>query len=915
MTRYRSAIVVAVAVVVGLAVEQGEAQDSARPRGPADVAETIAQPATAPGPAVLSKRVVRLFDFEERPLGNYEDMPRDWYRIHQPGFPRYTLQNTAFDTAERASGEHSLKFALNGGSAGAVLETGAIAAIPGANYIVSAKVRTADLRHSRAMMVAYFIDDFGRVIEPSIARSPRTINNDAWTTLKIDLRGEHPRAAWIGLQLLLLQPEHFPGAPPRDPDAVSPEVTRQDIGGSAWFDDVTIYQLPRIRLATQTQTHIIRRPDRPHLDVEVRDLTGQKLSAQVHVYDHMGRLVDRMQRNLGGGQSPRWRWSPRLPQLGWYWADLQVHAPAGRVGRRLVAMAWLPESTTAGRAEAGRFVIVAEDLPDAQRDLLPETLGAIGSKGAVLSVWDDDTVLRDQPGPTVPDPLVRRLIDSGYQLTLSLSAVPQELALMARVDRDKPLSLFTGKAELWRQPVEKLLVRYGRDALRWQIGRTGTNEAFWRDDLGVLYPKVASLFARYIAQPAVVLPWSAHDELPDDLATVSGLTMHLPASIRPDRIPDYVATWPESAGELTLAMQTLSPAHYDHEVRAEDLALRMIHAWRAQPDRLAIERPWSSAQPAGRDVLPDPLLAVWSNVAGQLAERRFVGPMHLGEGIECHILEGRNPSNSALVVWNRSAPRSAEARVELFLGEQPEVMDIWGNVAPLRTEGGRHVIPLDTTPRFVRNINVKLARLRAAFRLEPDFAESRFKVHKHELVLANPWPRTLTGRLRITEPKHWRINPRLINFSIPGRDEIRVPLDITFPMSELAGEKHLAAMMEFDADQPHRIELGAPLRIGLQNILMQPSASIEPVPGERGDVVISMMVQNIGDKAESLYAYATAPDQPRQERVISNLQPGERLVKRFRFADCAAPLRGRSLRVGLREMEGPAMLNKLVDVP
>jgi hypothetical protein len=75
MTRQRMAVVIAL-LLTGLGGD-------VRAEGPPDSGATLA------------KRVVSMFDFEERQRGNFEDMPRHWYRIHQEGFPRYTLENTA----------------------------------------------------------------------------------------------------------------------------------------------------------------------------------------------------------------------------------------------------------------------------------------------------------------------------------------------------------------------------------------------------------------------------------------------------------------------------------------------------------------------------------------------------------------------------------------------------------------------------------------------------------------------------------------------------------------------------------------------------------------------------------------------------------------------------------------------------
>jgi len=45
----------------------------------------------------------------------------------------------------------------------------------------------------------------------------------------------------------------------------------QDIRGSAWFDDITVAQVPRVRLTTQVAGNVFRPGDAPLLDVSLSD--------------------------------------------------------------------------------------------------------------------------------------------------------------------------------------------------------------------------------------------------------------------------------------------------------------------------------------------------------------------------------------------------------------------------------------------------------------------------------------------------------------------------------------------------------------------------------------------------------------------------------------------------------------------
>src|SRR5438270_6663445 len=67
----------------------------------------LAQPATV-------TRVLRTIDFEERRLGNDEDLPMHWVKVEAPGFPHYLAGKLTTDRAH--GGEHSFRFDHNGGS-------------------------------------------------------------------------------------------------------------------------------------------------------------------------------------------------------------------------------------------------------------------------------------------------------------------------------------------------------------------------------------------------------------------------------------------------------------------------------------------------------------------------------------------------------------------------------------------------------------------------------------------------------------------------------------------------------------------------------------------------------------------------------------------------------------------------------
>ena len=162
---------------------------------------------------VSAERVVRVFDFEEQEF-NAEEVPQYWVRAQhnppareRPGFPAWN--RAIFDDTRAYSGEFSVRVPTQGGSASLRLSPGVIAAIPGADYVVTARVQTEGLSRSGARLVARFLDDRRQPIPGAEATSRVVRSSGEWALVRAELRGLHDRAAWIQIDLELLQPREL----------------------------------------------------------------------------------------------------------------------------------------------------------------------------------------------------------------------------------------------------------------------------------------------------------------------------------------------------------------------------------------------------------------------------------------------------------------------------------------------------------------------------------------------------------------------------------------------------------------------------------------------------------------------------------------------------------------------------------
>lgn len=917
----------------------GRAQVGAWLEGEAD--GEVQALARGAGVSVPPSRLVHRFDFEEtddrgRKLGLGQPLPQHWYVIgrspqtadpnfrqrplHQElirrsGFPAYT--QVRFDRQHKSSGDFSFYLGLDGGSAGAYLETGTLPAVPGSDYLVTARVFTTRLRHAAAYLRAYFIDAQGRRIEASVSQTEPIRTSGGWADVSVKLDGIHREAAWIGMEVLLQQPQPLPHHP-----LGNEQIVLQDIDAAAWFDDICVWQVPHVEVGSQSPVNIIHEPDHPRFVASVRDLANHHLLATLTLYDHRLRPVATSTHPLGDGAPTRWIWEPPLPGLGWYLIDLQVSdqqqagqpgSPQAVMARTVSAVLWLPQASSLHPLDAGRFSLTAQGLPDDELRLLPDLLTAARIYHATISAWSPSTTLLNlEDRLNLLGELVQRTITTGHELAISLDPLPSELIQSRPVpEAVEPLEVLQAQPQTWEPYLRPILMRFGQQIQQWQLGDNQRARAFYSPDLPAQVARARERFLAMTPQPRLILPWRLDQARRPDL-NEQGITFSLdvPPAITAQRLQDHLKEWDNPPADYWLHLREPPADVLAHPQRAIDLAMRMIHAWQTDADRLTLPRPWTTGPARRINLIPDPLLGVFTNVAHLLAGRRVVGELALGQGLRCLILDG--PAGGMLIAWNHSATPQ-RAAVQLYLGETPVAVDIWGNRQPIDLSEEGHRLELSPSPTFVTGIDPQLALFRAGFQLNEPFIVSTQETHKRQITLTNPWQRTISGNLVVTGPQGWQIQPARQFFSIAAGKTTTLPLEIRFPIVEVAGPKELTARFDFTADRRYVVNMSTPMEVGLPDFHFDAILSLkEGKQPDAQDVIVSCVITNESDRAASLYVFASLVGHARQERIVSRLEPGQAVVRRFYFEAASKQLQQYPLRTGIRETNGPAILNKLL---
>jgi len=857
-----------------------------------------------------AERLVGRFDFE-RNDAHLEPVPMHWVRrvdTHERPLPGYPVWNeSGFDGSMAYRGDSSVVLPTRGGSAALRLSGGVLAVMPGADYVVTAQVRTQGLTHARARMTARLLDESldplpGGAVSTEPLRSP-----DAWRELRVELKGDRPRGAWIQIDLELLQPEQYLQTPPGEH-----ELRLEDFNGRAWFDEVQVRQLPRVTLATNSPVNYILAPDTPTLTARVLDLTGERLTGRMLVRDIDGRVVDHHQfdaSSRGAGVS----WSPEVPQFGWYDATLLIESGGERVARTDLAFIFGPARPAPTGATNSRFGLIATRAEEQQLDRLRALIEVIDAGRVQLPLRSEaDGEEAFERRLEALDPIVAHLLDRGKRVTLTLDGRMAdgqgEQATALQLSTRAPLRLSD-----WLDPA---LVRFGQRIHRWQAGVTGEIGPSEEPDLPEKLASLEHVLSRLSPEPVVSLPWPGTRTVDPAVASSASLTLGVPAAAPPASVDDYFAMWREAGAEELVAVLERAPERASTpRSRVVDLAKRAVFASTDGAPPIAIADPWTWK---GASPSPAPEAGAWRTLIERLAGRTVIGALPAPEGATALILSaapGADPSAAApagaIVAWRDWADPD-EAILEGYLGaDRLVVTDLFGNerIVAAGADGAHHV-RLGQTPVFIDGVDERIAAFRGAFRVEPRFLESIAARHDLELVIPNVWNAPISGRVRVVEPAHWDVSPRVQRFSAQPGEAARLPIVATLGVGEEAGRHRIVVELDLLADGEHPLfTVDAPVEVGLADVTMTATARIA-----QDDIFLTMLVTNTSDRRVTMTAFSTAPGFARQQAPISGLEPGASTVRQFVLRGGAEALRGRHVRVGLQDVDGPLRLNKSLPI-
>ncbi len=906
-------------------------------------------PVPTPGPAKATRperasRVVALFDFEER-YTNPIEVPAGWIRgqtdpeigREREGFPRFNRAQLDYQ-ARALDGEGSVRVEARGGSGSLILRPGVIPIFPGADYLAVASVRTQNVTHTRAVLAARLLDQSLEPIPGSESRSEPTRSPNTWTRLRAPVLGEHPTAAYLQLELLLLQPDQL------HPDRLDEpfHIAREDFDARAWFDDVGVVALPRIQVRSTSPAGVTVAPLRPSFDLLVRDLAGDALRVDAIITDARGQEIDRHTRQLPGGRLVE-GWTPRISRLGWYKAALEVRVDNVLVGSSETAFAWVPAYRVPDRVGSGpdarpslledweQFALMIERVDEPAIDDLVDLIRASGVGAATIGAWGwlDDQDAQDQH-VTRLSPAINDLLDAWIRVTLSLASVPPHMASDATIERHDVISLLAADEPVWIRSAAPLIDRFAQRVRNWQLGAPLPAAPLEFTDLPANLDRITARLSGMIPGPIIDIPWHT-DDLIDPAAarwgrdlTLLGVPGETPEAYAPlaDDWNRALATAPAPASAdpsdrpgLTFVIDPIDPDRFGARQSAAEFVRHAVMFWSAfaptytpegdRPARttLALTDPWTIEPGRRPRAAPTPAFPAMRALIDRLAGRRVSRELDNHANIRAMLLEpsagAGTDAGGAIVLWSEGADH---ATFELYLGDaEITAVDIYGNHSPVDAtmipglDIPLHRIEVTREPVFLEGVDTTLVTFLASLNLRPAMLASIADEHEATLTIENPWGVPIRGAVYIVEPggysdptgdidRSWRVSPRKIHFRLEPGARREFPVSVAFSLAEEAGLKRVIMDVELTARRDHGVVRAEhPLEIGLPGIDLDLSAQRAIGADGVQFVAVDLIVTNSRAEPISFDLIGVAQGRPRERTAVPLLAPGEIAARTLAF--------------------------------
>ena len=565
------------------------------------------------------------YDFGPDRDVNYDLWPDQWRREIGPGKPHY-VEVQLVDDHQAVEGR-CLRVDLNGG--GALLTSPTVGVTDKFSYVVDARLKTENLKGSRAQLRIDFCDDSP---ERNILQSYKSDwygNTGKWVNLRIgpvSITEPGVRLAQIAL--------------------IVEEGEEVDLTGKVSLDDIWFARLPRMAVRTNSPFNVYTDPKHvvvtcdlsgileqdPDIRFELLDASSGRLDDDTVQLD--GRLIterlskasdiinESKERPKGYAGSTHWR--PPIKGSGFYRVRVSMQTARGTLKAHVISIAVVPPLDHKSQGEFG-WSLAGDDLPISFNNL-EKLLPRVAVNWVKLPVWYGES--EPERGEQLVE-FTEKLAAKDIDVVGVLDKPPADIDFGRELPADITIAdLLTGEdPSTWLPSLDEVLTRLSLRVRWWQLGVDDDTSFSDFPQLEAEIEKLRGYMFRFGQDVSLGIGWpwtkfttsEAHPSWEFQQYSVS-------PSFTGAEIENYMRLPSRRNLARWILVDPLDRDNYTLEARTRDLVEQMIAAKIHGAEGIFIARPFDDLRGIMTDEgTPGELLLPWRTTSALLSGARYLG--------------------------------------------------------------------------------------------------------------------------------------------------------------------------------------------------------------------------------------------------------------------------------------------------
>jgi hypothetical protein len=802
--------------------------------------------------------------FESQSDLNYDQWPDGWRRQVGPGFPRYSRLEILRDPT--GAENHVLSMALDGGQAA----------------VYSPPIKINQQCSYRLRFRLNIPPKLGHVCEAWASFAFFDAKEQRLDSYNVPVQSTTD--GWIEIESPLLSAERSE----IDTGVIGLHVRPTEAAalfGQAFFDDVSLQELPRLHLEFANPLHVFMAADQVRLNCRVSGMRRTDAQLQMELFDERGQSLRTESLSLGDdSQVSRLAVSHdgtsqgyAVQQYEWRLVSTNLAEPNRfHEGYYRLVITLLDREVNPLVREMSFVVIRPESLgPERLFGLslplsmihldqyaLGATLQQLGVNWLKLPVWlDHEATTETQALSNLLQRLARLEID-----VVGVLDEPPPRIYKKYWQHEQGIAALTGDVDVFLDSIQPILVEWSLRIDRWQIGSDQDSGISENAKAIARMQKIREHFRKYGEQTKVGLPWewlhqrAASDQQHWDFQSIGAD----PPLTSQEMEFNFQRLKEESNVESYIALQPVSAAEYDLPTRAQELCLQMISAKRLGIGRVYVPTPFDRMTGlfhSGNN--PTEMLLPWRTLAIQLNGAEYLGQIQLPNGSVNHWFAKNG--EAFMFVWNTQSVSET-----LYLGKQVTITDLWGRQEELAVVDGVQSFTADPWPRLLRGLDLSVALIRLSIQFDRRTLDSvSHERQPLKMTFQNHFPHGVSGNIFLSNPDLFANDVRL-PFQV-GRGEVmatQAPVQIR---SGALTKQHLMRVdFKMTSDELPSFSAWQPMYIGPENVEFHLRHGLDK---NRFIIMITLINRSPGPVTYTLNL--TVPERKASNLTFYEVQPGQ----------------------------------------